>query len=170
MIHRPGFRLSLSCKLPKLVWSPTLALLLMALSVVIPSTAQADETVSVPGNHPWVDTGISVDYGNSMSFSASGLVNIYGGRADSYKTPQGSRDCTTAPDKYGGQWLLMGAPCWSLIGRVGSGPAFEIGTGAIWAAPNGGTIYLSVDDESLASFNDNSGQWTVVISIGSGGR
>jgi hypothetical protein len=130
----------------------------------------ASQQVIVPGNRSWVDTGINVAFGTGMSFSAYGYVNISGGRPDGYKTPAGGLDCIASPSKYGGRWLLMGAHCWSLIARVGNGSAFEIGASASYAAPNAGTIYLSVNDESLASFNDNSGEWAVTVSTGSGAR
>jgi len=58
----------------------------------------------------------------------------------------------------------MGLPCWSLIGRIGSGPPFEVGAKATHAVPSPGELYLGVNDKSLGSFADNSGEWTVQVS------
>ena len=125
------------------------------------------QQVAVPATQPWTDTGIYLSEA-SVSFTASGTVNIYAGRADSNKTPDGAGsvhpDCIASPTTFGGQWIAMGLPCWSLIGRIGSGPPFEVGVKATHAVPSPGELYLGVNDESLGSFADNSGEWTVQVS------
>jgi len=125
------------------------------------------QQVAVPGTQPWTDTGIYLSEA-SVSFTASGTVNIYAGRADSNKTPDGTGpvhpNCIASPAIFGGQWIAMGLPCWSLIGRIGSGPPFEVGAKATHAVPSPGELYLGVNDESVGSFADNSGEWTVQVS------
>src|SRR5664280_1427603 len=125
------------------------------------------QQVAVPATQPWTDTGIYLSEA-SVSFTASGTVNIFAGRADSNKTPDGvgsvHPDCIASPTTFGGQWIAMGLPCWSLIGRIGSGPPFEAGVKATHAVPSPGELYLGVNDESLGSFADNSGEWTVQVS------
>ncbi|HEX2808918.1 MAG TPA: DUF6777 domain-containing protein, partial [Kineosporiaceae bacterium] len=125
------------------------------------------QQVAVPGTQPWTDTGIYLSEA-SVSFTASGTVNIYAGRADSNKTPDGTGpvhpNCIASPTTFGGQWIAMGLPCWSLIGRIGSGPPFEVGAKATHAVPSPGELYLGVNDKSLGSFADNSGKWTVQVS------
>jgi hypothetical protein len=97
------------------------------------------QQVAVPGTQPWTDTGIYLSEA-SVSFTASGTVNIYAGRADSNKTPDGTGpvhpNCIASPTTFGGQWIAMGLPCWSLIGRIGSGPPFEVGAKATHAVPS----------------------------------
>jgi hypothetical protein len=98
-------------------------------------------------------------------FSASGTINVYGGRSDSYKNPAGlgavNNGCI-APT--GGHWIAPGLPCSSLIGRIGNGPPFEVGNSLAGTVTAGGELYLGVNDESTQSFVDNSGSWTVVVS------
>ncbi|MCV2490994.1 hypothetical protein OF117_16695 [Geodermatophilus sp. YIM 151500] len=66
------------------------------------------------------------------------------------------------PSTFSGQWVAYGAPCWSLIGRVGEGgQLFAIGNGGTFPVPSG-RLYLGVDDE-VAAFGDNSGSWTVQV-------
>jgi hypothetical protein len=128
------------------------------------STAAAgSDQVTVPATRPWTDTGIAVANGAIVSFHATGEINIYGGRADSFKSPDGGPDCIASAARYAGQWAALGLPCWSLIGRIGSGAPFLVGSDSSYTAPAAGELYLGVNDESLASFNDNSGAWTVVI-------
>jgi len=131
------------------------------------SSPTPEQQVAVPATQPWTDTGIYLSEA-FVSFTASGTVNIYAGRADSNKTPDGAGlvhpDCIASPTTSGGQWIAMGLPCWSLIGRIGSGPPFEVGVKATHAVPSPGELYLGVNDESLGSFADNSGEWTVQVS------
>jgi hypothetical protein len=124
----------------------------------------ASEQLVVPGNQPWTDTGLTVAPGTVINISALGEINVYGGRADWYKTPAGGPNCIASPTTSVGQWIGMGLPCWSLIARIGQGPAFEVGTGITYTASSSGRLYLGVNDESLASFNDNSGTWTALVS------
>jgi hypothetical protein len=53
-------------------------------------------------------------------------------------------------------------PCWSLIGRIGHGRPFEVGTSILITATTG-RLYLGVNDNS---FSANTGIWAVNIKIG----
>ena len=109
----------------------------------------------VPGNVPWWDTGIDLRSGDTVTFSASGLVKIW--LTDTGHSP-GSNDC---------RWPLNimiapGLPCYGLVGKVGaSGTPLFIGA-ARTAQPGAGRLYLSVNDDW---FSDNVGGFTVQISI-----
>lgn len=149
-----------------MLWRP---LLLAAILALIPAQALAyppppqgrPATVAVPATQPWTDTGVDLTGGNPYRVQASGIINVYGGRADSYKTPAGGPNCT-AP--YGGHWIGAGLSCWSLIGQIGpSGAPFEIGNGTVFTADRSGRLYLGVNDESTYSFVDNSGGWWAQI-------
>ena len=54
-------------------------------------------------------------------------------------------------------------PCWSLIGRVGNGPIFPVGTSLQnFTAPSAGELYLGVNDTPNDYF-DNTGEWQAEI-------
>ena len=134
------------------------------------SAASSSQTVTkeISATRPWIDTGVYLPKG-SVSFKASGQINVYGGRTDSYKDPAGhgavNNGCIASPTLLSGQWLGMGLPCWSLIGKIGDhGKPFEVGTASTHSVTESGELYLSVNDESVYSFVDNSGSWTVQIS------
>ena len=115
----------------------------------------AGATIEIPGNQAWVDTGIGVQPGDTVTISASGAVSMGGGWAPG--PPAGlPRSC----DGLG--FPAPNARCWSLIGRVGeNGPSFYVGSGRSLRAPAGGELYLGVNDNILG---DNTGSWTAVIS------
>src|ERR1700730_19012487 len=129
-------------------------------AVLAATSAKADDstvTVSVPAIQPWNDTGVFINAGDSVSITATGIIKIAG--SDPGKTPAGAPGCITEDDT----WLADGLTCWSLIGRIGDNPAFEVGDGTSFTATSSGELFLSVDDNY---FPDNSGAWTATITFG----
>jgi hypothetical protein len=112
--------------------------------------------VTVPGNQAWTDTGKYLNAGDDVTITAGGTVSMGGGwplypPAGSGKDPNcGGRGGFPAGD----------LPCWSLIGRVGDGPIFEVGIGAKIQAPNSGELLLGVNDNILG---DNTGAWYATV-------
>lgn len=139
---------------------------------VVPHTSPTQ--VIVPAIQPWTDTGIAITAGDRLQISASG--KIYAGSLvfDPYDTPDGqgtvSRDgytCLPKGSGLGGQFLVAGVPCWSLVGRIGeNGTPFEVGSHSNFVAKTSGELYLGVNDNF---FPDNSGNWTADISVTSAG-
>jgi hypothetical protein len=113
--------------------------------------------VSVPGTQPWTDTGIQVAQGQAVSTTASGLIRIAG--SDPGKDPGGDPRCVADAT-----FLLPGAACWSLIGRIGSGQPFALGVNGTHAAAGSGVLSLGVNDQ-VNEFGDNSGTWTVRVTV-----
>ncbi len=135
-------------------------------------TKASQKTVIVSATQPWTDTGISLPAG-TVSFKASGTINVSGGDPAFNETPagDGSADpqCIAGPNTpWGDDWIADGLPCWSLIGQVKNGPA-EIGNGGTFRVLSPGELYLGVDDQADA-FGDNSGSWTVQVSLTSPGQ
>jgi hypothetical protein len=143
----------------------------LLLSLAVPVTAAAaattttTTTVTVPATQPWTGTGISLPAG-TVSFKASGTINVAGGDPDGNNTPNGdgpaNPTCIAGPGEYSGSWTAPGLPCWSLIGRVGNGTPFFIGDSANLDIKTPGELYLGVNDET-GYFGDNSGSWTVQV-------
>lgn len=138
-------------------------------------------TVHVEATQPWTDTGLSVTQGDRVSFQASGQVKV---NPRLTATPDGSdvnaaagstrqgnrrdyRDASSRDGAYpNGGYPIPGAAVGALVGRVGNGAPFGIGTQTQpLVMPESGRLMLGVNDNNL---NDNSGSFTVVVS-GQGG-
>jgi hypothetical protein len=109
----------------------------------------------VPGNQPWTDTGLDLNQGDQVTITASGTIKIAG--SDPGKTPAGVPGCIESE-----KGLAPGLTCVALIGRIGDGAPFEVGTGISFLVDNPGRLYLGVND---SVFEDNSGSWTVDITV-----
>src|SRR5690349_3554527 len=97
----------------------------LLLALVVPvteaSAATTSQTITVPATQPWTDTGISLPVG-TVSFTASGTINVFGGDPGYEETPAGDGPayptCVAGPSTLSGSWTANGFPCWSLIGRI----------------------------------------------------
>ncbi len=110
--------------------------------------------VAIPASSPWTDTGIMIKAGQNVSISASGTIFIAG--SDNGKSPDGGGGATC-----GLSGTVPSAACWSLIGRVGSGPVFAVGS-TYDGTPGAGTLYLGVNDDV---FGDNSSSWYATVIV-----
>jgi hypothetical protein len=123
--------------------------------------------VSVPGNQPWTDTGVALKSGESVSVTASGVVNLPAALHVPPMTPAGSSvGCKEAAQLYGSS---PGSPapkltCWSLIGRVGpSGSIFGVGTSKTFQASAAGDLYLGINHENVQQITGN---WRATVKVG----
>jgi hypothetical protein len=109
--------------------------------------------VRVEANRAWTDTGLIVNQGDRVRFVASDQVKI---------DPQ----ITTGPDGSASlarrsSYPIPDMPVGGLIGRVGNGPPFAIGSRTSPVTmPATGRLYLGVNDDK---FTDNSGGFTVKV-------
>ena len=109
--------------------------------------------IQVQGNQSWTDTNLTVRKGDRLAFSTTGQITIR----------QGGE--TVGPDGKGDE-NRVGAPVpttavGSLIGRVGTGQPFAIGSNSQpITMPATGRLYLGVND---AGVSDNSGAFIVTI-------
>lgn len=118
---------------------------------------QADGSVAVMANQPWTDTGINVRAGEMLRFDVTRTIRVTG---DDESTADGNTDVTaravlrTVP--------VRSMPVGGLIGRVGNGQPFAIGTAPQpIRMPVNGRLWLGIND---LSFNDNSGHFRVIVS------
>lgn len=119
-------------------------------------TSGQARAVSVSGRNAWTDTGVTVRAGQTVTFHASGQI-LFGRQASLSAGPDGN------PAFRGrhGAYPVPTAPVGSLIGRVGNGPAFVIGSNAQpIAMPSSGRLMLGINDDQL---DDNSGAFQVAI-------
>lgn len=118
--------------------------------------APASGNIRVPATSRWVDTGVNVQQGQTVTFNATGEVRLSNNEGD-VAVPAGSktgRRAARAP--------LPNALAGALIGRISSGPPFGIGNQPSVVAPATGRLYLMVNDDDL---NDNAGEFGVTINV-----
>ena len=85
-------------------------------------------------------------------------------------SPAGNLHETTAangngclPDYPAANGFPLGSrPCWSLIGNIGGGAPFYVGTNTSFTASTGGVLSLGINDNNLP---DNSGSWTATVTV-----
>jgi len=97
--------------------------------------------------------------GDDVSFSATGRINTWGGRVGSSSDPDGQYKKVCGDVKC----PLQGADYGALIGRIGEGETFLVGTSRELKVLEVGNLYLTVNDWECA---DNSGDFMVLVTYG----
>ena len=125
----------------------------------------------MPANVPWIDTGLDLAPGQSISLTASGgisfearvIIPYHGSRLQFVQgqSADGSSAYDTSDLRH--PFVAPGLPGYSLVGKVGNTAPFEIGSRATFYSPTGGRLYLSVNANS---FERNSGAWIVTWTQG----
>ena len=128
--------------------------------------APAGDPVSISSTHVWTPTGRVVRAGQSISVTASGRIHFGSppiDRVDPAGIPIDACATIVGTGAANKPFVAAGLPCWSLIGKVGAGPPFEVGKQKTFPAPSTGSLFLGVNDNRLA---DNSGTWSATIVVG----
>jgi hypothetical protein len=120
----------------------------------------------VPANRTWVSTRVTVVKGQKVNLKVTGRARTapVDSSPKSISGPAGQKNALgcgmyrSAPPPCAMNGALYGA----LVGKIGSGKAFYIGTTKVFTANASGTLYLSVND-NLAYYTDNSGGYTVAF-------
>lgn len=122
----------------------------------------------ITGNQPWTATPISLAPGDVVKVTATGILNngsIYPQVANNSPQVQGEvtaqGGCTAAVTPQTG-FVAPGLPCWSLIGRIGGGPPFFIGSQHTFTVDQSGVLWLGVNNNV---FGHSRGEWTVTIEV-----
>lgn len=114
--------------------------------------------VTVPASVRWFDTGIKVQAGQRLIFSASASTNLWGGTPESVSSPDGqSYVCRFSNNP---KCLMNEAPYGKLIGRIGENEPFEVGANLETSASTSGNLSLAVNDHA---HGDNMGAYKVKI-------
>jgi hypothetical protein len=118
-------------------------------------------SVNVVVTQAWTDTGLTVNSGQKLTITAKGSMDYWTGGCPS------THNCNVSPDGTSGcsspaTSPALGLRCNSLIGRIGTGVPFEVGSNLTLTVPSGvsGELFLRVDDNNLS---DNTGSWTALI-------
>jgi hypothetical protein len=110
--------------------------------------------VRVDAKVPWTDTGITVNAGDRIAFTASGQIQ-FGQGAGQVADPNGN------PAERRANYPDPTVPVGALLGRVGNGAPFAIGMQTQpLVMPASGRLMLGVNDNEL---NDNSGFYAVTV-------
>lgn len=110
--------------------------------------------ITVAANQQWVSTGITVGRNQTVQFQSTGEVRLSGEQAD-LASINGS-----ATQRYAAGSPLPRVLAGALIGRVGNGAPFAIGSQTSVQMPAAGILYLGVNDNAP---NDNEGHFNVVV-------
>jgi hypothetical protein len=120
-----------------------------------PSTGGGSSTtdgIMVPARQRWTATGLTVRRGETLTVNATGEIK-FGGGADARASANGSNE--RSPEN-----PIPGATTGTLIGRIGNGQPFVIGSQTTVQAPAAGQLFLGVNDTHL---DDNDGSFQVRI-------
>jgi hypothetical protein len=114
--------------------------------------------IVVQGDRQWTPTGIYVNRGDRVSFSATGEIQLSDDRND-VASPYGSTS-----QRYAMRAPMPRTLAGALIGRIGNSEPFGIGnpTGAL-TMPASGELFLGVNDDVVS---DNRGEFRVVVQGG----
>lgn len=136
-----------------------------------PRPTRGVRVVIVEGTRAWTRTGIVLSPGQLVTVVASGGVSFSAGSPPI--SPAGDRETCYAAFNGPHGWrlhpyLANDLSCNSLLGRIGEGGRiFEIGSARTFRSAAPGELYLGVNDNF---FPDNSGSWTVRITVIGGGN
>jgi hypothetical protein len=127
-------------------------------------------TVTVPSTDPWTTTNITLQAGQTFHISANGSANQCGSYnpnctgnrgIDVYTNPAGNSAFETCAGQYG-PCQLNGVFYGALVGQVGDGAPFFVGTGGTFTADASGTLQLGYNDHR---FDDNVGAYQAIITV-----
>jgi hypothetical protein len=115
--------------------------------------SQWQSTVRVEANQRWTDTGLMVQSGERVAFGTTGTIEFGKGMSTG---PDGDKNLGSRPG-----YAIRDMPVGGLIGRVGTGTPFAIGSASSpITMPTAGRLSLGVNDDAYA---DNSGGYDVII-------
>jgi hypothetical protein len=128
------------------------------------ATRSETVTVHVQANNPdWTDTGVSLKAHHDLVIRAHNKVND---APDHPTWPNGasvaSYGCTLIAGPLHEPFVAPQLRCWSLIGKIGNGQPFQVSGNLTVLGTTSGELFLMMND-SIGTFGDNSGQWTVAI-------
>jgi len=114
-------------------------------------------TVRVDTQQPWTDTGLTVGQGDRVAFETSGQVQSGRNSRRTFTPDSNSRDRRPSS-------LDSNLPAGALLGRIGNGSPFAIGTQKqTLVMPASGRLMLGVNDNGRG---DSAGAFTVIVSGG----
>jgi len=114
--------------------------------------------VMVQADIAWVDTGIDINPSQTIMITSTGTVNTWNGADISDSDADGQSDyicdrtdCAIPDLNYG-----------TLVGRIGDGEPFRVGTSFVLTPPISGRLFLTVNDWE---YFDNLREFEITITI-----
>lgn len=133
--------------------------------VILPDDGNEDHVIrlKLSATRPWIETGLPLLAGQSVTFTATGSArSCTNDECDEsyrqYVDPDGLLD-NSCPD-----CIAVDMPEMSLVGRIGDGAPFSIGTNRTIAVAEDGVLYLAAND-GVDAYDDNEGFYEVAIII-----
>jgi hypothetical protein len=120
----------------------------------IAATAPVAGAITVQANQPWTSTGITVKKGQRLTFQTTGEVQL-SSDANDIAGADGAKS-----GRYAQNAALRQVLAGALIGRIGNGTPFGIGSQTSIVAPASGVLYLGINDDG---FDDNRGNFQVIV-------
>jgi len=141
--------------------------LTIAVLIALCSGASAQDQIPVPASQGWHGTGVQVGVGQRLIIEASGLVctRVNCDTPDDWVDPDGN--CPGLPEP-GDCYTESCSDCFvpgmpnGLIGRVGSGDPFVVGSQLRMVSDFEGELQLTYND---GYYPDNSGQYDVYVVV-----
>jgi hypothetical protein len=138
------------------------------------SIAPEKHALVMPANVEWYNTGINLKAGQTILITASGKVNTWDGRPEGDTISPDGQDhnppCSPHPELDNKDVCLINGELWgTLVGKIGQGEPFKIGTSVEVVVAQTGTLFLAVNDNS-GYFQDNSGVYDVIVAVSETGR
>jgi hypothetical protein len=119
------------------------------------ATSNRMGTFSVAGNRAWTPTSITVGAGDLVAFKSSGQVRL-SPAADDRVAPAGGGG------KIGPSAPVPAASRGALLGKIGDGQPFVIGSDQSLRMSSAGTLHLGVNDDVVS---DNGGEFQVSVTV-----
>jgi hypothetical protein len=118
--------------------------------------------VNIPANVYWYDTGINVSKGDRLELTATGQWNSGLGLS----SPDGL-------DESCGECPIVGEIIGNLVGKIGEGTPFPVGSSTVIVATQDGKLFLTMnenlggcfDSRPLSCFEDNTGFLEVTVTV-----
>lgn len=136
------------------------------------TAASAQTNVVLDGQYTgWVETGLYVAANDNVAIAASGCISFANGCGDACLSNPDGLNCMTGVD-YSDQecvpacFLCTGEQQFSLVGRIGNGPCFVIGSEKLIPAASHDAGMLSIAyNDRVGYYGDNLGSFTVSITV-----
>jgi hypothetical protein len=135
---------------------------LLAFVLFRPSGSGATtKAVVVPATQPYTDTGIDLSVGQNVTVTASGTIH-HAPAADATAGPDGATDPTLRQFNVQVNGKPLDANHAALIGKIGDGTPFLVGSHKTFTADHTGRFFLGINDGGV---NNNSGSYQAKVSI-----
>jgi hypothetical protein len=119
------------------------------------------KSLAVPATQPYTDTGIDVSAGQKVTVTASGTIHHAPG-AQATATPDGAPDPNLRQFNVQVNGKPLDANHAALIGKIGDGTPFLVGSHKTFTADHAGRLFLGINDGGV---DNNSGSFQATVSV-----